>query len=247
MFYKETGKGFGLHIYGRSGIFKRKRNNLNVDKGENYMEYGPNPNAVFPSERFKNICFIKNIIKRSNIIVGDYTFYDDLAGPKNFEKHVTHHYNMFGDVLRIGKFCSIHTGITFVMNGINHKLTSATVYPFNLMGHGWQAAVPTLEELGFKGDTVVENDVWIGEHVTIMPGVHIGNGAIIEDFSVVTEDIPAYHIAGGNPCKIITKRFDDQLIEHLEHIQWWNWAPEKIFANLEVLSSGNMDLILKIE
>lgn len=101
-------------------------------------------------------------------------------------------------------------------------------------------------DLQYKGDTVIENDVWIGQHVTIMPGVHIGNGAIIGANAVVTKDIPAYHVAGGNPCRIIRKRFDDELILYLQELKWWNWPPEKIFINLEILCSGDLGQIRNI-
>ena len=74
-----------------------------------------------------------------------------------------------------------------------------------------------------------------------MPGVHIGNGAIIAANSVVTKDIPAYHIAGGNPCKIIRKRFDDNLISYLLEIKWWDWSIDKIIANLDGLLNTRIE------
>ncbi|CAM4480412.1 hypothetical protein PbDSM24746_38130 [Paenibacillus macerans] len=79
------------------------------------------------------------------------------------------------------------------MNGANHRMRSVTTYPFNIMGHGWEKSTPTLADLPLKGDTVIGNDVWIGQNVTVMPGVHIGDGAIIAANSVVVKDIPPYH------------------------------------------------------
>ena len=169
------------------------------------MRYGPNPDAVYPNEAIKQVCFIKNTITRPNIIVGEYSYYDDVNGAEKFEEHVTHHYEFIGDKLIIGKFCAIAKGVEFIMNGANHRMKSVTTYPFNIMGGGWEKCTPALHDLPYKGDTVIENDVWIGQHVTIMPGVHIGNGAIIGANAVVTKDIPAYHVAGGNPCRIIRK------------------------------------------
>jgi virginiamycin A acetyltransferase len=95
------------------------------------------------------------------------------------------------------------------------------------------------EDLPFKGDTVVGNDVWIGQNATFMPGVHIGDGVIIAANSVVTRDVPAYHIAGGNPARLIRKRFDDALISYLLEIKWWDWPARKIFDNLEALCNGD--------
>lgn len=210
------------------------------------MQYGPDPNAVYPNEAIKSVCFIKNIITRPNIIVGEYSYYDDMDGAEKFEDHVTHHYEFIGDKLIIGKFCAIAKGIEFVMNGANHRMCSVTTYPFNIMGGGWEQFTPALEDLPLKGDTVVGNDVWIGQNVTVMPGVNIGDGAIIAANSVVTKDIPAYCVAGGNPCKIIKKRFDDELISYLQEIKWWDWSPEKIFGNLEALCSGDLEQIRNI-
>ncbi|NCC15601.1 MAG: Vat family streptogramin A O-acetyltransferase [Clostridia bacterium] len=211
------------------------------------MQYGPDPNAIYPNEGMKSICYIKNVVARRNIVIGDYSYYDDVNGAENFEDHVTHHYEFLGDKLVIGKFCAIAKGIEFEMNGANHRMRSVTTYPFNIMGHGWEKATPTLADLSLKGDTVIGNDVWIGQNVTVMPGVHIGDGAIIAANSVVVKDIPPYHIAGGNPCKTIKKRFDDELIEYLLSIKWWDWPAQKIFDNLENICSGDLKKIKKIK
>lgn len=211
------------------------------------MQYGPDPNSIYPNEKIKSVCYIKNVITRPNIIVGDYTYYDDINGPVRFEERVTHHYEFLGDKLIIGKFCAIAKGIEFIMNGANHRMCSVTTYPFNIMGHGWEKATPTLGDLPFKGDTVVGNDVWIGQNVTVMPGMHIGDGAIVAANSVVTKDIPAYHIAGGNPIRIIKKRFEDELIGYLLELKWWEWPAKKIFDNLEALCSADLEKIKEIK
>ncbi|MBU5467974.1 Vat family streptogramin A O-acetyltransferase [Virgibacillus sp. MSJ-26] len=210
------------------------------------MQYGPNPKDLYPNEAIKSICFIKNTVTRPSISVGDYSYYDDVNGAENFEEHVTHHYDFLGDKLIIGKFCAIAKGIEFIMNGANHRMNSVTTYPFNIIGNGWEKATPSLENLPFKGDTVVGNDVWIGQNVTVMPGVHIGDGAIIAANSVVVKDVPAYHIVGGNPIRIIKKRFDDELIDYLLKLKWWDWPPEKIFSNLEILCSSDLNRIKTI-
>lgn len=202
-------------------------------------KFGPDPNKAFPNGKIPSLCYIKNVITRPNIIVGDYTYYDDNEGAENFEKHVTHHYDFIGDKLIIGKFCAIAKGVEFIMNGANHRMCSATTYPFNIMGNGWEKAAPESDDLPLKGDTVVGNDVWIGQNVTVLPGVHIGDGAIIGANSVVSKDVLPYHIVGGNPVKIIRKRFDDETIEFLLNLKWWDWSAEKIFNNLEILCSGD--------
>lgn len=133
------------------------------------------------------------------------------------------------------------------MNGANHYMNSITTYPFYIMGNGWEKSAPTMDNLPLKCDTIIGNDVWIGQNVTILPGVHIGAGAIIGANSVVASNIPAYHIAVGNPCKVIKKRFDDTFIEYLEQIKWWDWDDEKIFNNLEILGSNDLEKIKEIK
>lgn len=207
---------------------------------------GPDPGQCYPNEALKQIVFIKNVITRPNILIGDYTYYDDVDGAERFEEHVTHHYEFLGDRLIIGKFCAIARGIEFVMNGANHRMGSVTTYPFNIMGHGWEQFAPALCDLPLKGDTVVGNDVWIGQNVTVMPGVNIGDGAIIAANSVVASDVPPYCVAGGDPCRVIRRRFDDELTEYLLALRWWDWDADKIFRNLDALCSGDLTKIRNI-
>lgn len=210
------------------------------------MQYGPDPNAVYPNPSVRTVCFVRPTITRPNIEVGEYTYYSDERAPDKFEERVTHHYPFLGDKLVIGKFCAIGSGVEFVMNGANHRMNSATTYPFNLFGHGWEKVTPALADLPYKGDTVVGSDVWIGQNVTVLPGVHIGDGAVIGANSVVAKDVPPYCIAAGDPCRVIRKRFCDELIAHLLRIRWWDWSAQKIFENLEALCSGDLSCIRAI-
>jgi len=114
----------------------------------------PDVSALYPNPEIKEIVFLKNVIQRPNIEVGDYTYYDDPVAPLDFEQHVTHHYEFLGDKLVIGKFCAIASGIEFVMNGVNHAMAGASTYPFNILGGDWQAFTPRLADLPLKGDTV---------------------------------------------------------------------------------------------
>ena len=119
----------------------------------------PNPNETFPNPKIPSLCYIKNVVQHPNIIVGDYTYYDEVDGADQFEKHVTHFYNFIGDKLIIGKFCAIAKGVEFVMNGANHRMDCATTYPFYIMGGDWGSAIaPVKNELLLKGDTIVGND-----------------------------------------------------------------------------------------
>mgnify|MGYP000931914637 CR=1 FL=1 len=202
---------------------------------------GPNKNEKYPLNGQKRLCFLKNIITNPNIIVGDYTYYDDFEDAMNFEKNVKYHYDFLGDKLIIGKFCMIAPSVTFIMNGANHSMNGITSYPFSLFGNGWERIMPTMADLPIKGDTIIGNDVWIGMNVTIMPGVHIGDGAIIATNSTVTKDVAPYAIVGGNPAVVIRKRFSDPKIKELLEMQWWNWDIEKITDNLEYLTGKTID------
>ena len=208
----------------------------------------PDPNAVFPNE-YKTSCFIKNVVTAPNITVGDYTYYDDAVDPTGFERNnVLFNYPEFGDHLVIGKFCQIASGTKFIMGPANHRISSATTYPFNVFGGAWtENTPPHMAQLPRKGNTVIGNDVWIGQHVTVLPGVHIGDGAINGANSVVTKDVPPYTIAGGNPCRVIRKRFSEELIAYLEEIRWWNWDADKIFRNMDALCSGDLEKIRRIQ
>lgn len=202
--------------------------------------YGPDPSSTHPMEGFPQVCFIKNTVKNPNIIVGDFTYYDDPDDSENFERNVLYHFPFIGDKLIIGKFCAIAKGVQFIMNGANHKLSGFSTFPFYIFGNGWEKAMPQSGDLPYKGDTVIGNDVWIGYKALIMPGVTIGNGAIISSRSVVTSDVPAYAVVGGNPAKVIKKRFTDETIEALEELAWWNWPVEKITQNIAAIMSSNI-------
>lgn len=202
---------------------------------------GPNPDAVYPRKEIKSLCFVKNIITRPNIIVGDFTYYDDPENPEKFEENILYHYEVLGDKLVIGKFCAIAPGVKFIMNGANHKLKAFTTYPFGLFGNGWEHGIPEIKDLPFKGDTVIGNDVWIGYEAIIMPGVKIGDGAIVAAKSVVTKDVPPYAAVGGNPAGVIRKRFNDDIIELLLNLKWWDWDIERITANIPVLCGEDIN------
>ena len=98
-----------------------------------------------------------------------------------------------------------------------------------------------------KGDIVIGNDVWIGYEAVIMAGVHIGNGAIIAARAVVTKDVPPYTIVGGVPARPIRKRFDEEVIQELETLQWWNWSAEKIRRCLAYIGNGDVNGLLQMQ
>ncbi len=208
---------------------------------------GPNPNDKHPMKGFPQVCFIKNTVSNPNIIIGDYTYYDDPEDSENFERNVLYHFPFIGDKLIIGKFCALARGVKFIMNGLYHKMSGLSSYPFQIFGNGWEKVMPQSNELPFKGDTVVGNDVWIGYESAIMPGVNIGDGAIVAAKSVVVSNVPPYTIVGGNPAKPIKQRFSNEIINSLLEISWWNWSIEKISRNLEKIVSCDIDALRNSE
>ena len=208
---------------------------------------GPSPEEKYPMKGFPQVGFIKNFVDDPNIIIGDYTYYDDPEGPENFIKNVLYHFPFIGDKLIIGKFCAIAKNVKFIMNGANHKISGISTYPFQIFGNGWEEVMPKAGDLPYKGDTIIGNDVWIGYDAIIMAGVKIGDGAIIASRSVVTKDVPAYTIVGGNPANIIKARFDQENIEKLLDIKWWNWDIEKITKNLKVIVSADIEVLEKLK
>jgi virginiamycin A acetyltransferase len=203
---------------------------------------GPNSATVFPLHNYNRLCFLKNIIKNKNIVVGDYTYYDDFETVDNFEKNVKYHFGFTGDQLIIGKFCMIASGVEFIMNGANHLSNAVSAYPFAVFENGWEHAMEG-KSYPSKGNTIIGNDVWIGYKAAIMPGVKIGDGAIIGSYSVVTKDVKPYSIVGGNPAKEIKKRFTASEIEKLLTMRWWNWSAEKITDSVQLLTGNNIDLL----
>lgn len=201
----------------------------------------PDPRQIFPNA-YGTTCFLKNVITAPNIFVGDYTYYDDPTDPTAFEqRNVLFNWPDFGDRLIIGKFCAIASGATFIMGSANHRLSSISTYPFHVFGGAWaENTPPHLSQLPFKGDTVIGNDVWIGRESVIMPGVHIGDGAVIAAYAVVTKDVEPYTMVGGNPAKPIKKRFSEELIELLLALRWWDFEPEKLVQFLPFLCDGDL-------
>lgn len=207
------------------------------------MNY-PSPNTLYPIKGVTRTAYLKNIINNPQIIVGDYTYYDDPEDVHNFEKNVLYLFPFMGDRLIIGKFCQIATGVRFIMNGSNHAMNGFSTYPFKVFGGQWASKDPM--HVVSKGDTVIGNDVWLGNGVTIMQGIKIGDGAIIGTNSLITKNVEPYTIVGGNPAKEIRKRFDDETIKFLLQLKWWDWDVEKITKHLDLIAGSDIEALRRI-
>ena len=206
-------------------------------------------NKIYPRTGDTQTVYLKSVITRPNIEVGDFTIYNDFVNdPREFEKNnVLYHYPINHDRLIIGKFCSIACGAKFIFNCANHTLKSLSTYTFPLFFEEWdlpKSEVATAWDN--KGDIVIGNDVWIGYDAVIMAGVTIGDGAIIGARAVVVKDVEPYSIVGGIPAKEIRKRFSPDIIARLRKLQWWNWPPEKIQSIIQYIQNGNIEVLEKL-
>jgi acetyltransferase-like isoleucine patch superfamily enzyme len=141
--------------------------------------------------------------------------------------------------VEIGNFCSIASGVKFLDGGNQHRIDRVSTFPLSLVYEESFGGMKSEEDnaenniicLRERGKTIVGSDVWIGESSYILPGITIGDGAVIGTKSVVTKDVPPYAIVGGNPAKLIRYRFNEEVIEKFLKIKWWDWPDEKILEN----------------
>ena len=198
---------------------------------------------IYPRKCDTTIVYLKNVITGPNVEVGDYTIYNDFVNdPRDFEKNcVLYHYPVNRDRLIIGKFCSVACGVRFLFTSGNHSLRSLSNYTFPVFFDEWGLEGKDIASAwDNKGDIVIGNDVWIGYEAVIMSGVTIGDGAIIGTRAVVTKDVPPYTIVGGVPAGPIRKRFDEETVEALLALRWWDWPEEKIKEKLPAIQEGNI-------
>ncbi len=204
--------------------------------------HGPSPDTLHPFNGEPHTVFLKNVITRPTIEIGDFTYYNDEAHAAEFEsRNVRYHFDFVGDRLKIGRFCALAEGTTFIMSGANHAMTGFSTYPFNIFQHGWEETFePATIFDHLKGDTIVEHDVWFGTNATVMPGVTICSGAIIGANAVVASDVPPFAVVVGNPARVVKLRFDEDTIDRLLEIAWWNWPVEKITRHLAAIRGADL-------
>ena len=201
---------------------------------------GPDPTRLHPMAQHPRVTFVRNLDLPDNVEVGAYSYYDDPAGPQAFLDNILYHFAFLGDRLVIGRFCAIAAGTRFLMNGGNHRLDAPSTYPFLIFGGDWAAYEPA-GRFPNRGDTVIGNDVWLGYESTILPGVRIGDGAVVAAKSVVSADVPPYAIVAGNPARLVRMRFPEADVARLLRIAWWSWDVDRITRHLGAISDGDVD------
>ncbi|OKL42474.1 type B chloramphenicol O-acetyltransferase [Pseudovibrio exalbescens] len=183
-------------------------------------------------------------VTNRNIKVGRYSYYSGYYHGHSFDDCARYLAPDRDDVdqLIIGSFCSIGSGAVFMMAGNQgHRTDWISTFPF------FYQQDPAFEgaQDGFRraGDTVLGNDVWVGSEAMIMPGVTIGDGAVIASRAVVTKDVQAYQIVGSNPAKPIGFRFSAPEIAQLLEMQWWNWPDEHLKECMPLFSSSDVNAL----
>jgi virginiamycin A acetyltransferase len=197
----------------------------------------PDPMTVHPVTGQERVVFLKPLVRSPNVEVGDYTYYDHPDEPTAFERDALLY--AFGpERLVIGKFCAIAAGVRFLMPGANHAARGPSTYPFGIFGGAWESTMDLVLSASSRGDTVVGNDVWLGYQSLVLPGVTVGDGAIIAAASVVSADVPPYSIVAGNPARVVRRRFDDGDVERLLRAAWWHWPVELVTEHARTIMAG---------
>ncbi|MEE1789015.1 CatB-related O-acetyltransferase [Streptomyces sp. SP17BM10] len=198
----------------------------------------PDPNALHPLPGHDRVVLLRPLVTDPRIQVGEYTYFDDPDGATHFEeRNVLYAYGP--ERLVIGKYCALATGTRFLMAGAAHPAVGVSTFPFTMFGGSWaEQTLDIVTALPSRGDTVVGNDVWFGYGATVLPGVRIGDGAIIAAGAVVTSDVDPYTVVGGNPARPIRRRFPDADIELLLRAAWWDWPTDLVTAHVRAIMSG---------
>ena len=202
------------------------------------MPIAPDPMTVHPLPAHPRVVFLRPVVRSPQIEVGDFSYYDDPDAPEEFEQRNVLY--AFGpERLVIGRFCALAAGVRFIMAGANHSMAGVSTFPFTIFGGDWaERTLDLLQAIPSRGDTVVGNDVWLGYQAMVMPGVRIGDGAVVATASVVGSDVPPYAIVAGNPARVVRRRFDDEDVERLLRAAWWNWPLELITEHVRTIMAG---------
>src|SRR3954451_14198292 len=210
------------------------------------MPVAPDPTVVHPVAGQQRVVFLRPIVRNPRIEIGEYTYYDHPDDPLAFERDAVLY--AFGpERLVIGGFCAIAAGVRFIMPGANHAALGPSTFPFGIFGEPCaERTMDLVMGAPSRGDTVVGNDVWLGHRVLVMPGVTIGDGAIVAAASVVTSDIPPYAIAGGNPARVLRMRYDEDDVARLLRAAWWDWPVELVTQHARAIMSGTPEELERI-
>ena len=202
------------------------------------MSGAPDPKVLHPVAGHDRVVYLRPLVTDPRIEVGEYTYYDDAEDPLGFERKAFL-YAVGPERLIIGRYCAIASGVRFLMPGANHADLGPSTFPFGIFGEPWaERTMDLVMRAPSRGDTVVGNDVWLGYQALVLPGVTIGHGAIVAAASVVAADVPPYAIVGGNPARVVRRRYEDHDVERLLRAAWWDWPVELVTEHARTIMSG---------
>jgi virginiamycin A acetyltransferase len=210
------------------------------------MPIAPDPLTIHPLPDHPRVVFLRAVVRSPAIEVGDYSYYDDPDGAEAFEtRNVLYAYGR--ERLVIGRYCALATGVRFIMGGANHSMAGASTFPFTIFGGAWaERTLDLLEAIPTRGNTVVGHDVWLGYQAIVMPGVRIGDGAVVAAGSVVGSDVPDYGIVAGNPARLVRRRYDDDGVERLLRAAWWHWPVELVTEHVRTIMAGGPEEVERV-
>lgn len=188
---------------------------------------------------------IADQITNPNIKVGRFSYYSGYYHGHSFDDCARYLMpdRIDVDKLIIGSFCSIGSGAAFIMAGNQgHQMEWISTFPFHYMKEE-PAFNDAINGYQNAGDTVIGNDVWIGAEAMILPGITIGDGAIIGTRALITKNVEPYTVVAGNPARVIRKRFSDDKIAMLLEMKWWSWPLDELKQVMKILTSGNIEAL----
>lgn len=199
----------------------------------------------------KTVVHLNQVINHPRIEIGDFTYFGHLEELEDYASYLAPFlFPLSLERLIIGKFCQIAHGVRFITSSANHSMAGFSTYPFNNFLMDEQTTAEDIQAMfevpGRKGDTKVGNDVWIGTEATVMPGVTIGDGAIVGARSVVTRDVPPYTIVAGNPTRVVKTRFSEEVTSVLLRLRWWDWPHQTIEAHRNAIVGADLDALRRV-
>jgi virginiamycin A acetyltransferase len=201
-----------------------------------------NPITLPDGSLHEGTVFLRAAITHPRIHVGDYSYASAFDPPEDWAARLAPYlFEHSPEALVIGKFCQIADGVVFVTASANHRYDGISSFPFAVFDGGFDAGRPSLPGPG--PDTVIGNDVWIGQGARILPGAEVGDGVIIGAGAVVAGHVPPYSIVAGNPARVVRKRFPDDQIARLQALAWWDWPIDRILAQEALICGGDVDAL----
>ena len=209
------------------------------------------PMVMPDGAEIKQTIHLKYFIDHPRIEVGEFSYYHNFEILEDYATCLAPYlFPLSPEKLIIGKFCQFAHGVKFITSSANHNMGGFSTYPFNNFMMTPQTTLDEIKNLflmpGNRGDTVIGNDVWLGMDSVIMPGVTVGDGAIVGARSVVTKDVAPYTLVAGNPARALKQRFDTETIKELLEICWWNWPIETIEKNIDHITGNDIEELKRI-